>query len=271
VFVSTCLAYAGYDGKEELTEDICRHLVLRSMISYRKKFGSEYGKLVICCDGPFLWRKKVYPYYKASRKAGRENSPIDWKELLRIKDLLIEEFRENIPYRVVRVNGAEGDDCIAVLARETPGPHLIVSNDDDFGQLQRYEGVKQYSPRKEKILNIADPEAFLKEHIIRGDSGDGVPNVLSDDDCFVSTPKKRQKSVMTEKLKVWMNQDYSEFCDPDKLKRNIAMIDFESIPDEIAKEILQEFNDAPIIPKSNVILYFGQKRLRTLIDEISHI
>lgn len=249
------------------------------MLSYRKRFGAIHGQTVICCDHPYSWRRDKFPYYKASRKADKEESSIDWNELIRIMNLLIEEFKENIPYKVLKIQGAEGDDCIATLAKWFPGPHMIISNDKDFGQLQRHLGVSQYASRKQDLIHVNDPDRFLKEHIIHGDAGDGVPNILSDDDTLV-TAGKRQKSVMKKYMETWVTQEFSEMetkpgkadsvkFDPDKIARNIMMIDFASIPKEIENQILLEFQNAKTVPNRHLMMYFGEKKLKALLDEIT--
>ena len=84
---------------------------------------------------------------------------------------------------------------------------MIVSNDKDFQQLQRYPNVHQYSPLKKTQLVCENPEKFLLEHIIKGDVSDGVPNILSDDDVFVNK-EKRQKPCGGKKVNQIMVQNY---------------------------------------------------------------
>lgn len=268
-FISTILAYHGYDGENEITEDIARHLVLNSILSYRKKY-PDYGQTILCCDGYHSWRKKVFPYYKASRKSGREKSTLDWDFILGTMNKLIEEFKVNLPYPVLRINEAEGDDCIAILAKKTEGPHVVISNDKDFGQLLALPDVKQYRPLKGEEQKISDPIRFLKEMIIRGDGGDGVPNVLSDDDAIVN-PDKRQKNIMSKKLDQWFmgEQKYEDFApDPEKIKRNKVMIDFDYIPKELEEKVLNEFATFEKKTKRELLAYFGSHRLKALVEEI---
>ena len=192
------------NGKADI--DIIRHMTLNSLKKYRKEHHNEYGELVICCDGKHSWRREFFPQYKAMRKSGREASSVDWGKIFEIFNQLKEEIKENFPYRVIHVDTAEADDIIGTLVlrgREEGEKTLIVSSDKDFIQLQMNDNVYQYSPATKKFLNGVDPQEYLKEHILRGDKGDGVPNVLSDDNAIVD--KIRQNPITKKNLELWMN------------------------------------------------------------------
>ena len=174
------------NGKADI--NIVRHMTLNSLKKYRREYFDEYGELVICCDGKHSWRKEFFPQYKAMRKSGREASSVDWGEIFEIFNQLKKEIKENFPYRLIEVDTAEADDVIGVMTmreRVEGEKVLIVSSDKDFLQLQREENVFQYSPATKKFLNGVDPQEYLKEHILRGDKGDGIPNVLSGDNAIV--------------------------------------------------------------------------------------
>jgi len=176
--------------KTETEVDIkkLRHLILNSLRMYRKKYVNEFGELVICCDGSLSWRREIFPYYKAGRKSGRKTSPLNWDQIFKTFNLLKEELRDNFPYQVVQVDTAEADDIIGTLVIRKRKPDertMIISSDKDFIQLQREENVFQYSPIQKKFLNGIDPNEYLKEHILRGDKSDGIPNILSNVSCIV--------------------------------------------------------------------------------------
>ena len=127
---------------------------------------------------------------------------MDWNAIFDAVNLVRDEIAEVFPYPVIDVDGAEADDVIGTLAELSqtlgepgplfedeivPIPFLIVSGDHDFKQLQKYANVKQYAPAQKKWVKITEPaEVVLREHIITGDKGDGIPNMLSADDCFVA-------------------------------------------------------------------------------------
>lgn len=251
--------------------DFMRHLILTSLLSYRRRY-SEDGKMFLCCDAANSWRKDIFPYYKVSRLKKAE-SDIDWTKLYENNEIIKAEIAEHMPYHVIKAERTEGDDCIAVLAKEYEdiGERIIVvSNDKDFGQLKKYSNVIIYSPLKNKEVDIDDAELFLKEMIIRGDRIDDVPNILSDDDVFV-TPGKRQKSIMAKKLPIYLSDDYHTYAEKDKIERNLNMIDFDRIPNDIYERVMASYRLSLETKKSNrqkIFQYFKIARLRKLFESI---
>ena len=262
---------------DDLNEDLVRHMILNSIRMYKQKFGNEYGELVIACDDKNYWRKDIFPYYKAHRKEDRKKSDIDWNKVFEILNKIREEIKGNFPYRCIQVDRAEADDIIGVLAREH-GSYLnnddtekvlILSGDKDFGQLQKYMNVEQYSPVLKKWIKINDPRRFLLEHIMKGDRGDGIPNFLSEDSCIIN--KKRQKPLATKKLDIWVDLPPEQFCDDTMLrnyKRNEALVDLEQVPEEISDKILEQYRNYQIPKRGGLLNYFIKNKLKNLMDSI---
>ena len=162
-------------------------MVLTSLRSYEKQYAEDYGEVVLAYDSRHYWRKDVFPFYKASRKKARAESSHDWTAIFEVLNKIRDEIREYFPYKVVEVHGAEADDVISTLCKNK-GPKdkiLILSGDKDFIQLQKYPGVRQYNPITKRPVSHDDPWQYIKEHVMRGDKSDGIPNFLSDDDTFV--------------------------------------------------------------------------------------
>ena len=257
---------------ERFGEDFIRHLVLNSIRSYRNKYKNKYGEIVICTDFHSSWRKEIFPFYKAHRKVERDKQKaekgMDWSALFETINKIIIEIDTFFPYKVIRVEHAEGDDVIAVLSRTFKEKSLIVSSDKDFSQLYKYKWIRQFSPMKQKMLNDIDPIMYLKEHIIRGDKGDGIPNILSDDDCIVSGV--RQKSISKKKIVNWLDQDPHDFNDEMKRGwiRNKILIDFDLIPKNIATAILEQYNEEKKYQQGQLINYFIKNRLKYLMENM---
>ena len=257
---------------ERFGEDFIRHLVLNSIRSYRNKYKSKYGEIVICTDFHSSWRKEVFPFYKAHRKVERDKQKaekgMDWSALFDTISKIIVEIDTFFPYKVIRVEHAEGDDVIAVLSKAFKEKSLIVSSDKDFSQLYKYKWIRQFSPMKQKMLNGIDPIMYLKEHIIRGDKGDGIPNILSEDDCIVSGV--RQKSISKKKIINWLVQDPDDFNDEMKRGwiRNKILIDFDLIPEPITTAILKQYNEEKKYQQGQLINYFIKNRLKYLMENM---
>jgi len=264
--------------KLAIEEDLIRHFILNTIRMYNKKFRKDYGQMVIACDSS-TWRRQYFPNYKFKRREGREKDEVEkanWEEIFRIINTVRDEIQENLPYRVVKVDGAEADDIIGALAMETQefGKHepvMIVSADKDFVQLQKYKNVKQYSPMQKKFVTEKNPNTYLFEHVLKGDSGDGVPNVLSGDDVFVEGV--RQTPVTRKKIDHWAEnaQNLESVMDADTYRnymRNKKLIDLEEIPDDLRTEIINTYEGQEDTPKNRVLKYLISKRCKNLISDI---
>lgn len=256
-------------------ENLIRHIILNQIRMYNKMFREEYGQMVICCEGG-SWRKDVYPQYKANRKKSRDADDRDWGELFRIINQVTEDLRNSFPYKVIKVVGAEADDIIGTLSENTQefGKHepvMIVSADKDFLQLQKYNNVHQYSPMKKSELKEPNPRTFLFEHIIKGDTSDGVPNILSGDDFLVEGI--RQSPVTKKKLEAWLhNADEIESTLTDEQYRNFLrnkkMIDLSEAPKPLKQEIINTFEASKPAHKMKILNYLIKNRCKLLIEDI---
>ena len=283
--ISNLMSQISSNPNAELSETLIRHMVLSSILSYKKKFGDKYGKLIFCADDKKYWRKDVFPYYKANRKKMREASKFDWNLIFTTLNKIRDEIKEKFPYTVIQVEGAEADDVIATLVRYTqthelssnsldPDPQdvLILSGDKDFVQLQKYSNVKQFSPMQKKFLTTDDPQKTLLEHIMSGDSGDGIPNFLSQDSVFV-TEGLRQKPIRKEKLNQWVAiGDPEKFCDDVMLRnyrRNEQLINLDNTPVSIQQKIIECYQKGPAGDRRNLLNYFVENKLKYLLESIS--
>ena len=197
-------------------EGMVRHMILNSIRMYRQQFHNDYGEVVLTYDSKHYWRREVFPQYKAGRKKGRENDKKDWDAIFNCLNKIKAEFRENLPYKYLEVYGAEADDIIATLCKNYSEKIMIISGDKDFIQLQKYPNVEQFSPILKKHVNGHDPNTYIKEHILKGDTSDGIPNVLSPDNTFVDG--LRQRPLGRKKIENWLSKDIDDLND--EVKRN---------------------------------------------------
>ncbi len=249
--------------------DTIRKTIIRTLLKIRKTYSSEYGEIVLCYDSKNYWRKSVFPYYKQNRKKERENSGFDWEKIFSVLNNIRDEIKENLPFKVLCVDGAESDDIIAVLVDQFQDePSLILSQDKDFMQLHRYPNVRQYDFIHKKWITCKDPIKMLREHIIKGDRSDGIPNILSGDDVFVSG--KVQKAMSKEKIEKLTELDSESFDNYVRLrnwKRNAQLIDFTHIPENVVESILEQFNEDKVCNKLN-LLYFSKNNITELLNEL---
>jgi hypothetical protein len=282
VMVSNLMMQLGNHTDAKIEEGLVRHMVLNAIRSYKQKFGEEYGEIVIACDDKNYWRRKIYPYYKANRKKAREESDIDWTSIFECFNKIRDELKEYFPYRVLKIDTAEADDIIGTLVYQY-GSYLvghdttkilIMSGDKDFIQLQKFANVKQYDPVRKKFISHKNPELYLKEHIMRGDAGDGVPNFLSPDDVFVT--KGRQKPIRQTNLDKWVNQSPETFSDIELIgdimvrgyKRNENLIDLSKIPSDIYNMVIAQFDEQKDKKRGDLLNYFIKFKLKNLMPQI---
>jgi len=256
-------------AKEAITEGLVRHIILNTLRMHNKKFRDQYGSMVVCLEGVGNWRKRHYPQYKANRKASRETDGLDWDEIFRLITMVQGEIRENLPWYVIQVNECEADDVIAQIALTTQEfgqfeDVMIVSSDKDFLQLQEGNNtIKQYCPRFKKYLK-QEAKFDLHEHICKGDSSDGVPNIMSGDNVFVEGI--RQTPMMATKI--------AEFRDKTKMPeevlrnylRNEELINLEKLPVDIKDNILEAWENKRAASPLKALNYLIKKRCRLLIE-----
>ena len=251
--------------------DLVRHIVLNQIRMYRSKYHKEYGELVICCDNHNYWRKSIFPYYKANRKKMRMTSDFDWNGIFDGLHMVKSELKENFPYKVLEVETCEADDIIAVIVSNFKnGQTLILSGDKDFMQLQRFENVSQYSPMQKKFLVAEDPAKQLKEHILRGDKSDGIPNILSDDDAIINE-EKRQSPLSGAKVEKWLDLEPEIFADQETLqnyKRNQRLVDLTLVPINLVETIKDQYLNTKGQDRSKIFAYMIKHRLKNLMENL---
>ena len=257
------------NNSKTIDESMVRHMILNSIRMYRMEHHDEYGEVVLTWDSKHSWRRDYFPEYKASRRKGREESDLDWEDIFGTLNKIRNEIKQNFPYKYLEVFGAEADDIIGFLCEENRDEKImIISGDKDFIQLQKYPNVKQWSPITKKDVNGFNPTTYLKEHILRGDTSDGVPNVLSPDNTFVDG--LRQRPLSRKKIQSWLLGGGSDWNDEVKrnFQRNSTLIDLSRTPEELKNQIRLEYNNAPHGDRSKLLNYFMQNKLKELTENI---
>ena len=240
ISLASLMMYLNMNKTKEVDESMVRHMILNSIRMYRTNFKQEFGEVVLAWDSKHYWRRDYFPQYKAGRKKGRESSDLDWNSIFDCLNKIKSEIKENLPYKCLEVYGAEADDIIATLM------------------------TKQY-------VNGYDPETYLKEHILRGDSGDGVPNVLSPDNTFVDG--LRQRPLSKKKVESWRDADTKDIPTwSDEIKRNYqrntSLIDLSKVPEDIEEQIIKEYTKPVKGNRKKLLNYFTEKKLRELTENI---
>lgn len=269
---------------------LMKHIIMTSIKNVNVKHRDFYGRLVICCDGRNYWRRDFFPHYKGKRREQRKAKSEYEKKIeeifFRAKDELQEELGDNSPWYVIRIPTLEADDVIALLS-QTEGRHLVVSSDHDLKQLQLNENVQQLCPRYWKNITAEDPVWYRFSHIIKGDTGDGIPNILSDDDTLM-TEGKRQRPIKKKMIEeAWEHFkisrgslfQYLERLSPlarQNFIRNETLIDLLYITDtDVTSDYKQKINEQMKQQKdsytgaSKLMKYLASNKMNKLLDQIN--
>ena len=260
---------------DAIQPDLVRHMVINTIRSLKVKFGKEYGELVIACDDRKYWRREFFPAYKGNRKADREKSTIDWPLLFDTLNVIKQELKEHFPYRVIQIEHAEADDVIGSICMKygselnSEEKILILSGDKDFVQLQVYGNVTQFDPVRKKDITSNNPSKFLEHLILSGDRGDGVPNVLSPDNCIIEG--LRQKPLRETKIDELLKADFQSL--PEETRRNWTrnrmLIDLRAIPTAIQEAVIQDYLLQANKPRGKMFDYFIQHKMKLLMESIN--
>ncbi len=256
-------------SREPVEEALVRHMILNTIRANIRKF-REYGEVVIACDGQTYWRREVFPFYKSNRKKNRDASGHDWQSIFDCMKKIREELKQHSPYKVIEATGAEADDIIGVLCRQYGDSEkiMILSSDKDFVQLQTNPNIKQYSPTLKKFIKADDPIRQLHELIVRGDSGDGIPNILSPDNSIADGI--RQKPITKKLLEEVLVKARGSMGDSlaRNWDRNRQLIDLNMIPESVSKNILDTYMDTKPANKQQFMNYMIANRLKNLLEVI---
>lgn len=272
---------------KELSLELVRNVAINRVLQFKNKF-KKYGDVVICADSQNYWRKDVFPEYKQNRKKARKKSKVDWQKLSSYLNTVQAEMKEYLPYIYLEIDKCEADDIIAVICKyyhskkpDAKGEDIImiVSSDKDMLQLQKFKHIDQFSTAAKAIISNDVSDYHLTEHVIRGDSSDGVPNILSDDDVFL-VEGKRQKAISATFIKDSLKMSAPQYICPTKesfkkYERNKVLIDLECIPENYVADIRTAFDEALEntsalkMKKSRLFTYLVKNRMRILMDKLS--
>ena len=113
-----------------------------------------------------------------------------------------------------------------------------------------------------------NPSIYIKEHILKGDRSDGIPNVLSDDNVFIEG--RRQRPLTKKKIESWVNEMVMTFTEEEQKNydRNRQLIDLSLIPPAIQAKIYNEYTEVKVAHRSKILNYFITRKLKTLIEVI---
>jgi 5'-3' exonuclease len=297
------------DNTAKIDIDGFRNLMLWNIVETRKKYFERFGEIAFAVDNEKYWRKAMFPDYKCYRKKEKEDQGYDWDMIHAVMDEFKQDLINFFPYPVIEGPFAEADDVVGTMAEYSqthdvvedmfgtsePKPFLIIASDTDMAQCQKYKNVKQMSPyTKEQVVPVLEKskvkvrvplQEFILDHILTGDAGDSIPNILTPDNFFRvklentdPDAKFRQKSVTAGIKEYYQNQwaehgEIKEFRTPEEeknFKRNMRLIHFDLIPQRVKDGVIKSYESQLGKDRSQLLTYFTKNKLRNLMDEREH-
>lgn len=279
--ISIATLMNNFKPKEQasITIEMIRHLVLDTLRFNVVKFKGEYPEIVIAFDDRNYWRRQKAWYYKKRRQIEHEESEWDWDRLNKFLNPVFEEIRQNMPYLGLKVEFAEADDIIAVVTKKAVGEGrrvLVVSADSDFTQLQKYNGVRQWSPPQKKWVTpkYGSPRNDLRYKNIKGDKKDSIACIKIRNDYIVTKVEgERAPAVKSSELEAWLEaDDPTTLMTPEwaaRYKENEELRDFEFIPKDIENSIIEAYNTPKSGSKAKMERYFMDNKLSRMFEKLS--
>lgn len=247
-----------------------RFMVIDSVYKALSKY-SQVTDVILAADSPKSWRKIYWPRYKESRKGKRDKSKLQWNQFHSELDKLYVDIRRSLPFKVLKVDAAEGDDIVAIMAKHNNEECVIVSNDEDYLQLIS-DKIKVYNPSKQKYMECEDTEYFIQLKSLMGQSKDDIFNILTEVTHPVGVRKPgfgevSAKKVLASGLNDWLEQKGLK----DRYELNRNLIDFDRIPNAIVTRVLNAYNSYELPNPNNIYTFFRDNEFKSYLEDFTSV
>lgn len=215
------------------------------------------GKIIIAADwGGSLYRREIFPDYKANRKEIYKDDTPEQKEQTR---LFFDEYERTLElldqyYTLFRFKGVEADDIAAYLVANRAlfgfDRVWLISSDRDWDLLvDEHTHRFSYVTRKEQTLDTWDnpvpPEQYLCYKCLVGDKGDNVPGVAGVGPKRATALLEQYGSIMDicDQIPIPGKYKYIEAVNAsrDQLLTNIELMDLRTYCEEaLGRQNVQE-------------------------------
>lgn len=243
----------------ETMSEMGLHKALISMNKFHKMFMPD--NVVCVFDNP-SWRKEYtasekcisHKKYKANRRKNLTEKQIIQFEVF---DQHIQYFKSIIKEKtgmlILERERLEADDIIAGFVEAYPDDtHIILTGDNDFLQLLKYDNVTVYDPIEDKAKNLSkydfDADYFMFQKCFRGDTGDNVmssyPRVRTEKIKKAYTDDFTLENLLQHTFTVEYFDDSGELVSKkyktlDVYHENLLLMDLSCQPDDI-KQLIHE-------------------------------
>lgn len=246
--------YNWAENEEFITEYEKNFLSSITRISYKFRIPDENIVFVRDCPRENIWRLDYYKEYKATRK----NTCKFRNKNLSVGFVFRHTYQKIMPkildergFHLVKVESAEADDVIGVLARKIQNEYyyrsiIIIANDNDY--LQLANGSTYIWSLTNKLLNDKikiSPKMELLNKIVNGDISDNIPPCIETIESYKDREVLQSIIEYPELLNEYLETD-DDF--KNKYELNRSLVDFNFIPDRIKNSIWEEVKR--VLPES---------------------
>lgn len=226
------------------------YVFFENIITLKHQFNPK--QIIFCVDKKHnkkYWRSKYFEHYKHNRK----NLPpiIPKEDMDRLKNTLNDVLHNITPYIFIEENYLEGDDIIASLSKHLRNQHniIIASCDHDFHQLCK-KNTFLYDLSKRRFTYQTDLDYYIFEHIVKGDAGDGIPNILSDEDTFTKQEKRQNrcsKKYLRELYNTYLEskEDFEQLLGENinRWNKNKKLVDLTNLPAPVYNKVIDNYEN----------------------------
>lgn len=250
--------------------DLLKYRIFDSI--YKSLFKvQEVREIVLAMDDRRSWRKLYWKKYKANRKESRERLNLDWDAYFAMYDEFMEDMKQHLPFKVIKTADTEADDIIGALVHEKPQEFYIISTDKDFLQLSSPR-VKIFNPLKKVHVEHPNPELFLVEESMCGQSKDNIYNIKTPLDYPDGKRKpgfgpKAFEKVLAFGWEKWL--DENDLRERYEFNRNL--MDMARIPKEIKRRIFREYDGYKQPDPNNIYTFIKKHGWPEYLDNFTNV
>lgn len=243
------------------------------------------SEFILCFDRGSSWRKQVKDGgYKANRAKKTEKKEYESQLIYGFLNTFIEAL--GTCFNVVHVNHAEADDGCAVLTKYFALQGYVIdiySGDIDMSVLTQYPNTRHFRkdwikyPLHYKTEKVTwdSPQDQIFYQVLRGQPKDGVlaiVNGINDKEKIKFGPvaaRQLEKDILSGNME--NNKHIKEFIEKhgenwkevfkENMLRNKKLLDFNFIPDNISKEIIETYENNKACLKPNFERLFQEFNL----------
>lgn len=189
------------------------------------------------------FRLALYPQYKANRLLVKRQYKVR-----PIKDYILNVIypelglEENYGYRIIKVEGAEGDDVIATALKKFSDRYAgtaLIASDHDFLQIDGIREFDMFGKEAKRTLGNEEVSSadFLLGKILMGDKSDNIQQVFPK--CGPKTALKLTKDKNALKRMLNENVSYSK-----RFALNKKIISFDEMPNDLSERVYRAISEA---------------------------